>query len=206
MTTKSCLLRVSKAIPYTKSYKNYKLFKDDDSIDTSIELSEELHKQKYENDMIESNFVDISSSEDSGYEGDGESVRIRNKKPSLKRTICHAITYDRKFLKMKFCLEFIKNAGFDSLTHNGKIYLNWTQLYNYIYKENKNISDIFECKQFKFVTKEFDPEDTYKKIELMKFVNRKLEDMLGVKISKPYKESEEYKIQVLFEGVLTIVN
>jgi hypothetical protein len=77
--------------------------------------------------MIQSSFVDISSSEDSGYDGDFEG-KVRVKKMSLKRTICHALTYDRKFLKMKICFQFIKEAGFDSLYFKGKKYLNWKNL------------------------------------------------------------------------------
>jgi hypothetical protein len=194
---------VYKAIPYTKAYKNYKLFRDEDNINECIISSEKLHIRKYEDDMIQSSFVDISSSEDSGYDGDFEG-RIRVKKPSLKRTICHALTYDRKFLKMKICFQIIKEAGFDSLYFKGKKYLNWNGLYNFIYKENKTISDIFECKQFKFITKEFDPNDSTKKKVLMEFVNRKLEDMFGVKIGRIRESSEclEYEIKPLFEGII----
>ena len=194
---------VCKAIPHAKAYKNYKLFKEEDNINECVISSEKYHIQKYESDMIQSSFVDISSSEDSGYDGDYEG-KIRVKKQSLKRTICHALTYDRKFLKMKICFQIIKEAGFDSLYFTGKKYLNWNGLYNFIYKENKNISVIFECKQFKFITKEFDPNDSTKKKVLMEFVNRKLEDMFGVKISKEYdgKDCLEYKIKALFEGVI----
>lgn len=192
---------VCKAIPYTKAYKNYKLFRDEDNINECINSSEKLHIRKYEDDMIQSSFVDISSSEDSGYDGDYEG-KIRLKKVSLKRTICHSLTYDRKFLKMKICFQFIKEAGFDSLYFTGKKYLNWNGLYNFIYKENKNISDIFECKQFKFITKEFDPDDSTKKKVLMEFVNSKLEATFGVKITKFHRDCQEYVIQALFEGIV----
>jgi len=122
----------------------------------------------------------------------------------LKRTICHALTYDRKFLKMKICFQFIKEAGFDSLYFKGKKYLNWNGLYNFLYKENKNISDIFECKQFKFISKEFDPNDSSRKQELMKFVNRKLEGNFGVRIQKEYHNVNclEYILEPLFKGVI----
>jgi hypothetical protein len=75
---------------------------------------------------------------------------------------------------------------------------------------------IFTIFLLKFITKEFDPliskgdegaegdEDSYKKIEFMKFINRKLEDIFGIKISKFHKESEEYTVQVLFEGIKCI--
>jgi hypothetical protein len=194
---------VCKAIPYTKAYKNYKLFREEDNINECIISSEKLHIRKYEDDMIQSSFVDISSSEDSGYDGDFEG-KVRVKKQSLKRTICHALTYDRKFLKMKICFQIIKEAGFDSLYFTGKKYLNWNGLYNFIYKENKTISDIFECKQFKFITKEFDPNDSTKKKVLMEFVNRKLEYMFGVKIRKEYEGVNclEYILEPLFKGVI----
>ncbi len=86
----------------------------------------------------------------------------------------------------------------------GKKYLNWNGLYNFLYNENKNISDIFECKPFKFITKEFDPEDSSRKQELMKFINRKLEDCFGVKIGRIYKDADclEYEIKTLFEGLV----
>ena len=194
---------VCKAIPYTKAYKNYKLFRDEDNINECIISSEKLHIRKYEDDMIQSSFVDISSSEDSGYDGDYEG-KVRVKKISMRKTICHALTYDRKFLKMKICFQIIKEAGFDSLYFTGKKYLNWNGLYNFIYKENKNISDIFECKMFKFITKEFDPEDSTKKKVLMEFVNRKLEDNFGVKIGREYHSSDcqEYVLDVLFKNVI----
>jgi hypothetical protein len=197
---------VTRAIPYTKTYKNYKLFKDEDNINSCILSSEKYHEEKYENDMFESQLVNISSSEGSGYDCDDEEVngRLRVKKINIKRTICHALTYDKKFLKMKFCLQFIKEAGFNSLYYEGKLRLNWDGLYNFIYRENRNISDIFECKQFKFISKEFDPEDGDKKRELMKFVNRKLESCFGVKISRLYMDSEcqEYVLQVLFKDII----
>jgi len=123
---------------------------------------------------------------------------------SLKKTLCHALTYDRKFLKMKICLQFIKEAGFSSLSHKGKVKLDWVSIYNFVYKENKNISTIFDSKPFKFVSKKFDPEDGVRKKAMMEFINRRLEDWFGIRIIKEYEgsKSQEYKIEVLFKYLI----
>ena len=195
---------VIKHIPYVKSYRNYKQFSSFNTIDDCISFSIKLHEEKYNRDMLQSQNVEMSSSEDSGYEGDGES-NIKKKKRggvSLKKTMCHALTYDRKYIKMKVCLEFIKYAGFTNITHKGRIKLHWVNLYNFIYRENKNISSIFESKPFKFTSKTFDSEDGSRKQELMKFVNRRLEEWFGVKIMKPYKECDDYILEPIFNDIV----
>ena len=193
---------VVKHIPYVKCYRNYKQFSTFSTIDECVTFAIKLHEEKYNRDMLQSQNVDMSSSsEDSGYEGDTDNV-IKKKKIGIKKIMCHALTYDSKYLKMKMCLQFIKQAGFKSITHKGRIKLDWKGLYNFIYCENKNISDIFESKPFKFITKEFDPEDGIKKKVMIEFVNRRLEDWFGLKISRIHKESNEYILEVLFKNIL----
>jgi hypothetical protein len=121
---------------------------------------------------------------------------------SVTNTLCHALTYDRKYLKIKFCLQFIKEAGFSSLSHKGKIKLDWVSIYNFIYKENKNISTVFDSKPFKFITKEFDPKDGIRKKIMMEFINRRLEDWFGVRICRTNNKYDNYEIEVLFNDIL----
>ena len=132
----------------------------------------------------------------------GSEDESAGKKISLKRTMCHALTYDRKFLKIKFCLQFIKHAGFKRLYHKGKIKLDWVSLYNFIYSQNTSISTIFDSKPFKFTSKEFDQDDGDRKKVMMEFINRKLTDFLGVKISRPNDKYKDYEIEVLFKDII----
>jgi len=194
---------VMKSIPYAKSYKNYMLFTDK-PIDDSIKLAQEFFNFSYNRGMIESQNIDVSSSsEDSGYEGD-EDMPLKKKRSgiNIKKVICHALTYDRKYLKIKICLEMIKYAGFSSINHIGKVKLDWNSLYNFIYRENKNISDIFDSKPFKFSSNVFDPKDGSRKKVMMEFMNNRLRDLFGVKIERTCRNDEKYEITTLFKNIV----
>ena len=71
--------------------------------------------------------------------------------------------------------------------------MNWTGLRNYIIEHNKSIQSLFELKNCKL--NEDDIDDVIKKA-IIKYVNAKLESMLGLKIEK-YTHSTEYKLKSL---------
>ena len=175
-------------IPFIKSYRNYTKYANK-SVDVGIQQTEEYHSFFYNKNIKED--MEVSDSEGEDYE-----------KLSLKKTIYSALGYDRKYLKLKFCLNFIKHAGFKSLGSRDKVFLNWENLYKYVYSENKNISDIFLCKPFKFMSEEFDPSDGKKKKVLMEFVNSKLDEWFGVRMKLCHTESKEYKLQSLIRVIL----
>jgi len=111
------------------------------------------------------------------------------------KTTKDKIIYDKKWIKMKYCLEFIKEAGFTSFESKQRIELNWINLRNYIIKHNKSIQSLFELHNCN-LSEDDDIEDKNIKNAISKYVNAKLESMLGLKIEK-YANSTEYKLKKL---------
>ena len=110
------------------------------------------------------------------------------------KTTKDKIIFDKKWIKIKYCLEFIREAGFTSFESKQKIELNWINLRNYIVKHNKSIQSLFDLHNCN-LSEEDDIDNTLKKA-INKYVNAKLESMLGLKIEK-YAHSSKYKLKKL---------
>ena len=127
--------------------------------------------------------------------------KIENKRKKVltkynKHTTKFKIQYDKKWLKIKHCLHFIKLAGFTSFNDNNKIKLNWTALKEYIVKHNKEIQVLFDLHNCN-IEEDDDIEDAYVRKSITNYINAKLENMLGLKIEKSTSHSSKYIIKKL---------
>ena len=111
------------------------------------------------------------------------------------KTTKDKIIFDKKWIKMKYCLEFIKEAGFTSFESKQRIELNWSNLRNYIVKHNKSIQSLFDLHNCN-LSEEDDIDEKYVKKAITNYISPKLESMLGLKIEK-YANSSEYKLKNL---------
>jgi hypothetical protein len=95
---------------------------------------------------------------------------------------------------MRYCLEFLRNAGFESLYQTERIRINWDNLHRYVRDNQKGIKVIFNCKQME-LKEEFDTDERH---SIMKYVNSKLESIFGIKMSATSKKNIYYIINKLF--------
>jgi len=96
-------------------------------------------------------------------------------------------------LKLKHCFEFLKAAGFTSITDTKKIKLDWNTLHTYCKENEEELHCLFECKKMNWKTEL----DKNEKSSLNLYVNKKLENMLGINFETNSKNIY-YKLNQLF--------
>lgn len=193
--------------------RNFNLLKsklDTNDLDKAIQFVEEKHSNNYNsklNEVADELTTDEEFSESETEKNKEEDqnfkrleVELKKKNNKIKKvytkynkkTTKIKIQYDKKWLRMKHCLHFIKEAGFNSFDFNYKTKLNWNNLKTYIIKHNKNIQSLFDLNDCK-IEEEDDIKDKYVKKAISNYMNPKLENILGLKIEK-LANSTEYKI------------
>jgi hypothetical protein len=192
-------------IKHIKGYNHFKYFKEL-TLDEAIEKCERIHSETYNNKLItdyddlqssSSDEVDHELQDDSESENTFNFVKKINKiksKKSVRKTIVTSIHYDKRWLKLKQCFHFLKAVGFERLNDIKKIKLNWNALHTYCKENEDDIYCLFDCKRM-YWKEELDNNE---KLSLSKYVNKKLESMLGINFEKISKNSLEYKIINLF--------
>jgi len=115
---------------------------------------------------------------------------------NIDQSIYNAIHYDKTYLKMYHCLNFLKYAGFEMINDGNKIKPNFQNMLKYVRDNEKDIRILFDSKEIKF------PEELEKntKQSLIKYINSKLENVFGIKIEKTSGHKDAYyKIKELFQ-------
>ena len=110
-----------------------------------------------------------------------------------KKTMIHKLHFKTENLKMRYCLEFLKEAGFTSLYQVDSIRINWINLHRYIKDNQLDMKSIFNCSILD-LKEEF---DTDERQSIMKYVNSKLENIFGIKM-KTNSNNTNYIINKLF--------
>ncbi len=105
----------------------------------------------------------------------------------------HKLHFKTENLRMRYCLELIKESGFTSLYQVDSIRINWTNLHRYIKDNQFEMKSIFNCSILD-LKEEF---DTDERQSIMKYVNSKLENIFGIKMSATSKNIN-YIIKKLF--------
>lgn len=121
-------------------------------------------------------------------------------KHNVKQTVVHSIHYDRKWLKIKICLEMLKAAGFTVLNNSEKRKLDWNSLHQYCKENEEKIRVLFDVD--KKIWK--DEIDANEKKGLMKYANSKLEQMLAINIKANNKlkgKDPDYSIAYCFNYI-----
>jgi hypothetical protein len=177
------------------------------TLDEAIEKCDRIHSETYNNKLIKdyddlqcfssSDEVENELQDDSEEEFTFNFIKKINKiksKKSVRKTIVASIHYDKRWLKLKHCFHFLKAVGFERLNDTKKIKLDWNALHNYCKENEDDIYCLFDCKRMNWK----EELDSNEKVSLSKYVNKKLENMLGINFEKISKNSLEYKLINLF--------
>jgi len=200
---------VEKNLKYIYSYRRFKEVKDE-KIDDSIEYvllknNENQNKVIVEKEYREHQSDDecISDVEEDDFDDSKRlySYKMERKKKlkfikNIDQSIYNAIHYDKTYLKMYHCLNFLKYAGFEMINDGNKIKPNFQNMLKYVRDNEKDIRILFDSKEIKF------PEELEKntKQSLIKYINSKLENVFGIKIEKTSGHKDAYyKIKELFQ-------
>jgi hypothetical protein len=189
---------------YVYAYNYIKAFLNKD-IDGSIKEVQLRHNEKYEIQLIENaevyeakNYSSDSEEDDFSYLTEEEKKKLPGwqkclkqlRKEDVRATVVHSIQYNKKWLKIKTCLEFLQAMGFKTLKEptdnlekdkeNGLVISpNWTRLHDYCRQNEERIRALFENKKMSW-------EETLTNVEkknLSQFVNQKLESTIGIKFT-----------------------
>jgi hypothetical protein len=175
-------------INYYSGYKNFKLFKNDITIDESINkckrLIKEFSKNNKEKRFLSYKSPSLSSSDD---DRDDRDEKSPYKKKTIKEKIHNQIHYDKTFYKIYHCLNFVKEAGFKTLNDTDKIKVDYSNLHRYCRENEENIRAVFERSKFMVWSDNDDKLDPNEKKSLSKYVNQKLESCFGIRLSKATK-------------------
>ncbi len=195
---------VENNIKHIKGYNMYKQFKDM-SLDKAIEKCEKIHTETYNNKLINDyndigsssdeieNEVNVDSEEEEYLFNFAKRVKKIKSKKSVRKTVIASIHYDKRWLKLKHCFHFLKAVGFESINDTKKIKLNWNALHTYCKENEEDIYCLFDCKRMDWE----DELDSNEKKSLSKYVNKKLESMIGLNFETNTKNLY-YKINQLF--------
>jgi len=202
-------------INYINSYKIYKLIKHL-NLEDAIELMNKYHNEDYyyhleqnyektkklkDEGIITSDEESLTSSKEDS-DDDTMTLKKRNekrkrkiiKKKNINKTVHYSIHYKTIWRKTIICLNFLKQVGFKSLEDLTKIKLDYKDIHNYCKENEKVIRSIFDCKIM-----EWDDELNHnEKNALSKYVNQKLESVLGIRITPTSKGSKSYNIHKCF--------
>ena len=85
-------------------------------------------------------------------------------------------------------------AGYVSLSDERKVPINFSAIHEYCRKNEEEIRVLFDVKEMKW-KEEFDPDD---KISIMKYINSKLNTVLGINVERVNNKSKKYIISEMF--------
>jgi hypothetical protein len=207
---------VTKNIEHVDAYKNYKSLKDK-TIDEGVEECSMNHEIQYDSESLLNarQYDDGKWSSDSEFDAGSEldenlgladSTKIQEsrntikerkvlQKRSIKKTVVHSLHYNRRWLRLIVCLEFLRAAGFENVNDEKKIKLNWEGMIQYCKANEERIRGLFDSIQMYWK----DEVDAKQKMGIMKYVNSKLESMLGINIRPTNNSRINYEIKPLFE-------
>jgi hypothetical protein len=114
----------------------------------------------------------------------------------IKNIILGKIEDKLSVLKIRHCFNIIKAVGF-VVFNEDKVKPNFNKILIYCKNNENGIRSLFKCKQINWDEKIDCKKNTIKQ-SLMKYINAKLENCLGVKIEKPYKASLSYVLTPQF--------
>jgi hypothetical protein len=122
------------------------------------------------------------------------------KKKNISKKIHSKIHYDKTFHKIYHCLNFVKAAGFNSLSDINKIKIDYSNLHKYCRENEENIRAVFERSKFMVWSDNDDKLEPNEKNSLSKYVNQKLESYFGIRLSKAGSggSCNKYEINHLF--------
>jgi len=115
---------------------------------------------------------------------------------NIDKSIYNDIHYDKTYLKMYHCLNFLKYAGFEMINDEKKIKPNFENMLKYVRDNEKDIRILFDSKEIKLKN----DLDSNTKNAMMKFINSKLENVFGIKFEKTSGHKDAYyKIKEMFQ-------
>lgn len=190
-------------INHYSAYRHYKIFKDDKTIEESIEKCENIKRAIYnmnnnnkENPrLLGKKCLEFETSSESSEE---EKEEYMYRKKTINKTIHQKIHYDKTFHKLYHCLQFIKHAGFKSIGDMDKIKIDYPSVHLYCRENEENIRAVFERSKIMVWSDEDTDMDPNEKMALSKYVNQKLESMLGIRLTPTSKGSLKYEITDCF--------
>ena len=178
-----------------KHFKTYSSLNKEQAIEKCNETISRTMKENMEDTMYENRRrkkllrrEDFSSSE-----SDGE-TEIPYRKKHINNTIQQHIHFDKTNHKILHCLQFIFTAGFGSINDEQKIKIDYNTLHKYCKDNEAVMRSVFGSK---IMIWKYELDGNEKKA-LSKFINQKLEVMLGVRITPTYKGSKIFEINKLF--------
>lgn len=197
---------VKRNLPFIQGYSFYKQFHTLPTLDECILKCTENHEISY-NSNLEREYLNTcsdSEEEKEEYSDDSENEWLfhleREKKQMIKKknvgkTVVSSIHYNTNWLKLKYCFQFLKIVGFQSLKDESKIKPKWEDLLTFCRENELTIQSLFSVKQKKWKNM-LDPTE---KISLSKYICDKLKKMLGITLCPTNKKKEsEYKLKKEF--------
>lgn len=183
-------------------------------IDWILQQAKKRHQENYDIQLIEkaSQYKEEGFSSDSEDEEDksryildtdkNELVSWRQalqvlRKRDVKSTVVHSIHYNKKWLKLKICMEFLKAAGFKKLEAGAeKVKLNWEELHSYCKENEQHIRALFDCKRMEWK----ETLDGKEKQSLNQYITKKLEKEMALKFRCDNGRKIYYHIEYLFNN------
>jgi hypothetical protein len=186
---------LEKYIKYVNSYKNYKILKDK-NIDNLIQVFKSIHEYEHNKNV---HSIDDTSESDSN----NKTYIKKNIRGTIKKiSIIDSITYNKRWLKIKHCLEFLKCAGFNSLEYVGKekqkLKINWDEMLRYCRENEKEIRSVFECKENVFGSDVTVDE----KKSIIHYINSKLLNVIGFSITSRTNKRVDYYLEDVFKHLV----
>jgi len=200
-------------VKYINQYKLYKRIKDD-KIDDLLEEVKVMKEASYIKGLETTyeemkDAISSDSEEDDGICNKSRLVKMINKKQkkiykmkSIKKSIHQAIHYDTKYHKLYHVLQFVKTAGFDKLTSEEMKKVDFEKWFEYIRDNEDDLVAVFGCKRYKFKENNILFDEKSMKSKIAKYIQSKIESVLGINIRTPYKKGDEYEITTCFELVI----
>ena len=195
---------VSETMPRLKGINNVKTMIGKE-IPTLIELVHTKHKEIYDRDLFKQamDYARIRQEEQETFssesDDDLEARRLKHivKKKNVKQTVVHSLHYDRKWLKLKVCLEMLQIAGYNILDDKVKTKIEWNKLHDYCRNNEEIIRGLFDInrKVWKQTL------DSSEKNSLSKYVNSKLEKMLAIHLKTTSSKNVYHKIDFLYKQI-----
>ena len=177
-------------IPYLcyRNYKTYANMTKEKSLEDIQGIMEGVKLQSnhvYERLMKHTNEASSSDDEDDA----------PYRKKQINKTVHGRIHFDKTYHKIYHCLQFVYTAGFSSLKDEERIRINYEELHQYCKDHEEDMRVVFGSKIMRWK----EVLDGNEKNALSKFINQKLEAVLGIRLTPTSKGSSmKYIIHKLF--------
>jgi hypothetical protein len=186
-------------IHYVIGYRNFRLYEEMTKEKALSECSDKINrlsKQKMCENTKKRRILRPfeGEGETSSSESDGSDVESPYRRKQINKNIHTHIHYDKAPHRVYHCLQFVFKAGFSSLGENGKVKIDYNALHSYCKENESTMRAVFGSKVMKWKN----VLDGNEKMSISKFVNQKLEVVLGVRLTPTYKGSFTYEMNRLF--------